>query len=379
MHLTATREAALVLFSETYLEARTKFLAAARASKEYPCTAQGPAGEALFTDATYFGPPDAVQLLILVSGTHGPEGYCGSAAQLLFLEDKCRERLPPSTAVLLIHALNCYGFAWDRRATVEGCDLNRNFIDFSGPLPRNAGYEELAEHFVPTDLSSEALCRAEAATEAYRAQHGEQKFSEARMSGQYTRPGGLFYGGTAPTAARRTLERIVIDFAVQDRDQVVIIDYHTGQGRYGYGELMCEQPSGLAGYHRAFDIFGPSVTSPDLGTSTSVALFGTQDEYWQRILGDRHTYVALEFGTYTNPAILRNEHWLFKFQPEASDSKIGRQIRLATKLHYYPQRLDWKEMVMWRAHQVNSQALEAFTRRTAHSEPKVARTDRSKP
>jgi hypothetical protein len=41
-------------------------------------------------------------------------------------------------------------------------------------------------------------------------------------------------------------------------------------------------------------------TSPDLSTSSSVVIFGSQDEYWQRILGDRHTYVACEFGTY-NP------------------------------------------------------------------------------
>ena len=28
------------------------------------------------------------------------------------------------------------------------------------------------------------------------------------------------------------------------------------------------------------------------------AVNGTHDEYWQRLLGDRHLYVCLEFGTY---------------------------------------------------------------------------------
>ncbi|TGT53188.1 DUF2817 domain-containing protein, partial [Mesorhizobium sp. M2E.F.Ca.ET.166.01.1.1] len=101
----------------------------------------GPSGEALYTDAAYFGPADAKKLLVLVSGTHGPEGYIGSAAQLLFLRAKFHERLPSSTAVLFVHALNCYGFAWDRRVTAEGVDLNRNFVDFSKPLPSNPGYE----------------------------------------------------------------------------------------------------------------------------------------------------------------------------------------------------------------------------------------------
>ncbi|WP_333915115.1 DUF2817 domain-containing protein [Bradyrhizobium sp. CCBAU 11430] len=67
----------------------------------------------------------------MVSGTHGPEGYCGAAGQLAFLQARFHEGLPSSAAVLCIYALNCYGFAWDRRVNAEGCDLNRNFIDFS--------------------------------------------------------------------------------------------------------------------------------------------------------------------------------------------------------------------------------------------------------
>lgn len=352
-----------VVFSDAYLEARQKFQAAVPTARAYPCSAKGPSGEALFTDVAYFGRPDAKKLLILVSATHGPEGYCGSAAQLLFLQAKFHERLPSSTAVLFIHALNCFGFAWDRRATAEGCDLNRNFVDFSKPLPPNPEYEELAEHLIPADRTEEGLRRAESAIEAYRARHGDLSLRSARTRGQYTRPGGMFYGGAEPTEARRTLEKIAFDFDVVARDKVIIIDYHTGLSPYGYGELQCEQPSGLAGYKRAVGIFGTSVTSPDLGTSSSIILHGTQDEFWQRILGERHTYVALEYGTYDLAharEILRNEHWLFKYRPEEANSELGRQIRNATKLHFYPQGADWKEMILWRAHLVHRQAIEAL-------------------
>ncbi|MBH5396264.1 DUF2817 domain-containing protein [Bradyrhizobium sp. CNPSo 4010] len=350
------------LFSDSYAEARQKFMAAAPASRAYQCSANGPAGQALFTDAAYFGAADAKKLLVLVSGTHGPEGYCGSAAQLTFLESKLHETLPPSAAVLCIHALNAYGFAWDRRVTAEGCDLNRNFIDFSKTVPPNLGYEELAEHFVPIDMTKEGIQRAEAAIAAYRSVHGELRVRAARSSGQYTRPGGLFYGGAGPTEARRILEQIVAEFDVVRRDSVIIIDYHTGLGRYGYGELQCEQASGVRGYERAVSMFGPSVTSPELGTSSSVVISGSQDEFWEWALGNRHTYVALEFGTYDpKPEVLRNDHWLFMHRPQDADSELGRQIRNATKRHYYPQRLDWKEMVVWRSHQVHRQAVEALT------------------
>ncbi|MCK1420188.1 MULTISPECIES: DUF2817 domain-containing protein [unclassified Bradyrhizobium] len=360
MNLNIAKQIASVVFSDTYVEARQKFLAAAPTSTLYPCSTPGPSGEALFTDTAYFGDPNAKKLLILISGTHGPEGYCGAAAQLLFLQTTLNEGLPHSTAVLLIHALNCYGFAWDRRATAEGCDLNRNFIDFSKPLPPNTVYEQLAEHLVPADGTEEGFRRAEAAIEEYRAVHGNVTYMSARTRGQYTRPGGLFYGGAEPTEARRTLEKIVLDFDVTQRDRVVIVDYHSGLGPYGYGALQCEQSSGMNGYERAANIFGPSVTSPDLGTSTSAVIHGSQDELWERSLGDRHTYVALEFGTFTNLTILRNEHWLFKHRPELADCEVGRQIRSATKTHFYPQRADWKEMVIWRAHLVHRQAVDAF-------------------
>ncbi|QRM32849.1 M14 family metallopeptidase [Microvirga sp. VF16] len=363
MNLDSVKQIAEVDFSDTYLEAREKFLAAVPNARAYPCSAKGPSGEALYTDVAYFGPTDAKRLLVLISGTHGPEGYHGSAAQLLFLRAKYHEQLPHSTAVLFIHALNCYGFAWNRRATVEGCDLNRNFIDFSSPIPPNPGYEELDEFFVPEDRSEEGIRRAETAIDQYRKLHGDAAYLSARAQGQYTRPGGLFYGGTEPTEARRTLEKIMADFDVSTRDEVIIIDYHTGLGPYGYGEIQCEQPSGLKGYHRAEKIFGPSVTLPDLGTSTSPNLHGTLDEYFQRLLGDRHTYVAVEYGTYPISEVMsaiRDEHWLFRFRPDQADSELGREIRNASKRSFYPQKPDWQEMVLWRAHLVHRQALEAL-------------------
>jgi hypothetical protein len=366
MNLDSAREIAAAVFSDTYAEARRKFLAAAPKSRAYPCGAKGPLGEALFTDAAYFGVPDAKRLLIVISATHGVEGYCGSAGQLLFLQAKFHEQLSRSTAVLLIHALNSYGFAWDRRVTAEGVDLNRNCVDFNKPLPQNVGYEELADHLVPADISEKGARQAEAAIAAYRSQHGELKYTQARSGGQYTRPGGMFYGGSAPTEARRILEAIVADFDAASRKQVLIIDYHTGMGPYGYGEPQCEQPSGQDGYERAAHIYGPSTTAY-LESSSSIFIPGSQDAFWERALGDRHTYIALEFGTYptefgANPTgtVLRDDHWLFKYRPEEANSELGRQIRQATKRHFYPQVMDWKEMIIWRSHQVHRQAMHAL-------------------
>ena len=355
-------------FSSNYFEARQKFRdyvgdAAVGEVRVYPSPAYGPRGEELSTDVAWFGDRHASKVGVLISATHGVEGYCGSAAQLDWLAERRYEELKSDEAMLLIHAMNPYGFAWDRRVTQEGCDLNRNFIDFSAPLPLNDGYDALADSLVPSALDGPVLAAAEAAIEKYRATHGEIAYRKARTSGQYRHPTGMFFGGFGPTIARETLERIVSDYSIASRQLVLIVDYHTGLGPYGYGELQCEQASGMTGYQRARDIFGHSVTSPDLGTSSALVLNGTQDDYWQRLLGDRHVYVCLEFGTYppeTARPVLRADHWLYAYGRSQMESDFGRDIRRRAKQHYYPNSADWKEMVLYRSRQIHRQMIEGM-------------------
>ena len=353
--------AARTLFARGYRDARRRFLELAPEASHYPSPARGPDDEALFCDVARFGSPDASALLVLVSATHGVEGYCGSACQLDWLASGRLRDLPADTAVVLIHAVNPYGFAWDRRVTEEGCDLNRNFIDFDAGLPANPGYVDLASWLVPPELEGPSFARAEEAIADYRRQHGEFAYQIARKSGQYTDPHGAFFGGFGPSHARRTLERIVAEDGIAERERVIIVDYHTGLGPYGYGELQCEQASGIDGYRRAVAAFGVSVTSPDLGTSSSVPLHGTMDELWERSLGDRHIYVCLEFGTYDQERgrrVLRQDHWLARYRPEWMNEERGREIRAQTRLHYFPDREEWNEMVIFRSRQITRQALD---------------------
>ncbi|MCP3392284.1 M14 family metallopeptidase [Bradyrhizobium sp. CCGB12] len=351
------------LFAADYFEARQKFRdyvgdSPVGRTAVYPSSALGPDGKTLSTDVAWFGPPDATKVGVMVSGTHGVEGYCGSASQLDWVAGRGHERLKIDEAMLLIHGLNPYGFAWNRRVTQEGCDLNRNFVNFEAPLPQNEAYDLLADSLVPRELEGPVFDAAEATIAKFRTAHGETALRNARTSGQYRHPTGLFFGGFGPTEARQTLERIVADYSIVSRRFVLIVDYHTGLGPYGYGELQCEQPSGLAGYRRAAKIFGPSVTSPDLGTSSAVVLNGTQDDYWQRLLGDRHIYVCLEFGTYSLESAreaLRADQWLFAHRQSEIATDTGREIRRLMKRHFYPERADWKEMVLYRGRQVQRQ------------------------
>jgi len=86
-------------FADTYAAAREKFLAAAGAARcdisSYPLPNHtGPYGEELTIDVGKLGPAEPHALLVLISGTHGVEGFCGSGCQVGFLTDRLYEALP---------------------------------------------------------------------------------------------------------------------------------------------------------------------------------------------------------------------------------------------------------------------------------------------
>jgi len=95
-------------FSENYTEARRKFLDAAHAAgadtEHFQNPHSGPQGEPIFTDLALIGPRNASTFLVLSSGTHGVEGFTGSAIQTYLLQAGFGE-LPPDTGLLFIHAI----------------------------------------------------------------------------------------------------------------------------------------------------------------------------------------------------------------------------------------------------------------------------------
>ena len=96
-----------------------------------------------------------VRGLLVISGTHGVEGFAGSMCQTAWLSEGAA--LPDDLAVVLVHAINPYGFAWIRRVNEDNVDLNRNCIDFSASLPENVGYDQLAEALVPPTWDADTV------------------------------------------------------------------------------------------------------------------------------------------------------------------------------------------------------------------------------
>jgi hypothetical protein len=351
----------LSCFAADHVEARSKFLGAAEGAgallARYENPNQGPHGEDLYLDTAWLGAKDAAKVLVTISGTHGPEGFCGSGCQVDWLLNFGTPQ--KGIAHLFIHALNPFGFAWLRRQTEENVDLNRNHVDFSKPLPANPGYIELADAFVPAALSGPLFEAAQAKIAAYVEIHGMKAMRIARAGGQYTHPNGIFFGGTGPTWSRQTMELIVGSFQVAERDLVCLIDYHTGLGPYGYGEFIINDAPGSTGEKLANEWFGDSVTNHQLGTTSASAQQGFVADGWKAALGDKLVSGTLEFGCYGWTAMheaLREEHW-HHVNGFAWDDPATRQAKAKIRRAFYPDKDDWKEMVLFRSRQILRQAI----------------------
>jgi hypothetical protein len=357
-------------FSRTYAEARGKFLQAASdaglqvESKPHPLP--GVQGEPLAMDVARDGPPDAGRLLVLSSACHGVEGYCGSGIQVALLRDAAwrRRAADAGVAVLYIHALNPYGFSHVRRTTHENVDLNRNFHDFTAPLPVNAAYRELHPLLVPAQWPPSRA--DEEAIAAWLARHGEKAFQAAVSGGQYEFADGLFYGGRAPAGSHRAL-REVLRAHGRRAARLGWIDIHTGLGPSGVGERIYAGRDDRAEVARArqwWDGGGRTpVTSIYDGSSTSAFLTGMMfASAYEECPQAQYTGMALEYGT--QPVMvtfeaLRAAQWL-NAHPEAPP-ELAQAIRAQVMAAFYTDTDAWREQVLAQAREAMGQAVKGLS------------------
>ena len=180
-------------------------------------------------------------------------------------------------------------------------------------MPENAGHDELGDFFVPKSLDLKTLEIAETKIAQFRKLNGEKAFQKARKAGQYKHPHSMFFGGFKPTWSRLTLEKIIEKHKLFSRQVVAIIDFHTGLGPFGYGEPISGHIPGTFGFNWVSSAYGDSLGVPEMGTSSSIPLYGTARDLWDRVLINRYAYIALEYGTYSQEQsrkALREEHWL---------------------------------------------------------------------
>ncbi len=339
-------------FATSYNEARDRFLSAARSKNAKVHSYQlpdlkGPQGEPLVTDVATIGEENAENVVMIISGTHGVEGFAGSGCQVGFFEDEYYKFFSLSTRIVLVHSLNPYGFAWLRRVNEDNIDLNRNFQDFSGELPPSDAYEELHNWLVPSNWAGSDRHDADLALQKFINQRGIKAFQAAIQGGQYSQPTGLFYGGAAASWSNRTLHEIIKRHVPITTKRLASIDIHTGLGPSGHGELIYVGTSRTV-YDRCCRWYGPSVTNPSLGDAVSAKVIGTVAEVYNTLSPDVDLApIALEFGTQPIMQVLealRADHWLYatgKGQDFQLYDAIKNQIRNA----FFVDSNQWKAAV----------------------------------
>ncbi len=316
-------------------------------------------GEALGTDVVGFGPVDAPHVLLIVSATHGVEGYAGSALQSAWVE--LGPAIPDDTAVVLVHGINPFGFSFDRRVNEDNVDLNRNFVDWSQPVPASPDYDAIASLVVPPEWTAEAQAESTAALLDLVVAEGLEKVQAAISGGQYSHPNGVFYGGTGPTWSHRSLREILTKFAAAAA-RVTIVDLHTGLGPWGHGELISPSGSGAADFKRAQQLWG-EVTSMVDNTSVSAPVMGEWLSQVPKWLPDAEvTGVALEYGTVDPVTVLqalRADAW--RHGAEEVSPELDDEIRLQLRSVFLDDGAAWASELWLRFIQVVDAAIGAPT------------------
>lgn len=218
---------------------------------------------------------DPKKFLVHISGTHGPEGYVGSAIQIAALHyikkhniyakhrqeeaalidsnaavvvdnsgtilaediaiptDKSWSELSAATSantssasslpptLVFVYALNPYGFKYHRRVNENNVDLNRNFLSqeewsyVKSLDPDYARHIELQHVINPTSRPFSVLMLNELYTLAlsgyYVLKYGVNTIKTALVAGNYINPAGYSYGGVEYTQSTKNLMHLLIE------------------------------------------------------------------------------------------------------------------------------------------------------------------------
>jgi hypothetical protein len=334
-------------FPANYAAARAAFLAAAGAAgariASLPVAVRGPDGAELAIDTAWLGPAAPARVVLAISGTHGVEGYAGSAVQTHVLQRGIA--IAPGTALVLVHAVNPWGYAHLRRVNENNVDLNRNCL-LAGERYEGApdAYRRLDPLLNPPSPPARDGFVWRALPSILR--HGFGALRQAVAQGQYEFERGLFYGGRRLEEGPRRL----LDWCSERLRAVpacLALDLHTGLGPHGRLTLFADVQTGAAGAGARLAhgdtrlVF--AADAPDAGGyRTRGEIAGALRE---RLPGCAMEYYTAEFGTCGNLrmlAAMRDENRCHHWGPAAPDHPARRALLEA----FAPSSPTWRRSVI---------------------------------
>jgi hypothetical protein len=319
-------------------------------------------------DVFKIAPQRSKKVLMITSAMHGLEGFCGSGCQVALLHDSelISRFIELQTTLVIVHAVNPFGFSHLRRVNEDNIDLNRNFLDFSQASAGNEQYGEIhpimvPDHWPPTTENRQAL-------ETYIAKNGQKAMQSAVTIGQNTHTDGLFFSGQSAAWSNLTLRQVMRDH-IAPNQVATWIDIHTGLGPSGYGEKICGSVSGVEELNRARECWGADVVSPYNGESSSAPIRGPgSSAIPQECPNTITSSMALEFGTIPVLSVLRNlraDQWLVNRQQrgEAVSAEQAATIKKELRDAFYTDTDTWRGAVTAQSRVAIVQALNWMHRR----------------
>jgi hypothetical protein len=359
----------LSVFSDSYETARAQFISEANAagaiieSFKHP-SAHCPDGAALFTDTAWLGPRHASNVMIMICGTHGPESFTGAAIQLACL--KARKPLASSTAILLIHAINPFGWAHCSRTTENNVDLNRNFIDHQRKPLETDLTKPVQNLLRSSNASGPRFIKIILGLGKLLLSAGSSKLLNEISRGQYNHADGIGFGGHSPEWSNYTLQKI-LHTHLKSTKRVTIIDWHTGIGDYGQPCFLCFDEVHTPEYNRALHVWGKGIEKSHTNYSS-----GERPDYQGLLInaardlakaaGAQTTTCVIEFGTYSNLKMLKAlliDRWL-RIDAMTSRPALKEKMKEQVLRSFYPMDVQWRASVLDHGAKIVSDSLKAL-------------------
>ncbi|MCJ8276477.1 MAG: DUF2817 domain-containing protein [Bdellovibrionales bacterium] len=340
-------QSALGFYPDSYEQSRAHFIElAGLLKKTYPeiqlnsLKVPTQTGADLTTETIYIPQRGgAERLLIITSGIHGVEAYTGSAVQSQLLREQISPDLFDKMGLLIVHAVNPYGYHFKRRVSENNVDLNRNFsareVHFEG---KNDAYTRLNKFLNPLDkLKSTFFGDIKLFTRSLvlLVQYGKKSLTQAIVGGQYQYPKGIYFGG-------KNLEPNVAIIAKEFKrvgshyKKIFHIDLHTGYGERGRLHYLINQSAfdNSPGVQKIFEGYELDTGSKEDFYETS----GDFTTFTTELFPDKSVIpMTFEYGTLSSQTILgsfqslkriifENQGFQYGYIDEASKTRTEEQF-----------------------------------------------------
>lgn len=324
----------------------------------------------LSVDIAYLPAAKPQNLIVIMTGVHGGEGYAANAVMAQFMDSIFPKLQKSNTGFVFVHALNPYGFKYFQRTTENHVDLNRNFpVKPNLYESKNTPYESVRSLLIeeaPLNISSLGNILMLPRVGWVLLTKPKGYLLQATAGGQYHDDKGVFYGGQKPEPQVAFFAEYLSKTA-KPYQNIYYVDLHTGYGKKGVLHLFGS--GALSEKHKTFtekvfglekidygsnkDFYSTSGDSvafvssifPDKNVASMCFEFGTLDS--QTTLGSFKSLQTLRFES-------QGAHFGFATEKDRTES-LEKSVRM-----FAPQEDEWRKQVLAQGKETFVSSIENF-------------------